>query len=371
MMDMGLSIHDGLDRATTFVAKKPLLTLVLIIAAAMAGQLLLSLLLGDITMSRLARRLWRGIVHGTIIGLAGIGLSMTYSILNFANVGHGDYITVGAFVGFGTSFVVAGGGSYDFFSLLLVDGGVERVTGRDLDLALSTTPIAVTVGLIAAIVLTILIVLVIDRLVYRPMRDANPITLLIASIGVAFALRQLVIFVYGPGSRGTVIGVDRWTMPLGVRTDIHEITLLVLAATMMVGLHIFLTTTKLGTAMRAMADNKDLALVTGISTERVIAWTWIIGGGLTGAAGYLYAMWVGSMSFNIGWFLLLLIFAAVILGGIGSIYGAIAGGLVIGLVFELSPFWIPTDFQRAAAFLVMIIVLLYRPQGIFGGKTTA
>jgi len=119
--------------------------------------------------------------------------------------------------------------------------------------------------------------------------------------------------------------------------------------------------------MRAMADNKDLALVTGIPAERVVTATWIIGGGLAGASGYLYVLLRGTIQFDFGWLLLLLIFAAVILGGIGSVYGAIAGGLVIGIVFTTSTVWIPSDFNQAAAFAVMITMLLLRPEGLFGG----
>lgn len=120
-----------------------------------------------------------------------------------------------------------------------------------------------------------------------------------------------------------------------------------------------------------MADNKDLALVTGIPTERVVRATWIIGGGLAGVAGYFVVLDRGVIGFNLGWFLLLLIFAAVILGGIGSIYGAIAGGLVIGITYNIVLIWIPSDFNEAAAFALMILVLLYRPDGIFKGVTTA
>ena len=123
--------------------------------------------------------------------------------------------------------------------------------------------------------------------------------------------------------------------------------------------------------MRAMADNKDLALITGIPAERIVTATWIIGAGMAGAAGYLTVMFQGAIAFDFGWQLLLLVFAAVILGGIGSIYGAMLGGLVIGLVFAMSTIWIPADFNEAAAFAVMILALLYRPEGIFGGITTA
>jgi branched-chain amino acid transport system permease protein len=123
--------------------------------------------------------------------------------------------------------------------------------------------------------------------------------------------------------------------------------------------------------MRAMADNEDLARITGIPTERVIRATWVIGGGLTGIAGFVYVLWKGTLVFNDGWLLLLLVFAAVILGGIGSIYGAITGGLIIGLVNSLSIIWIPSDFARAAAFGAMIVILLVKPQGLFSGRSTA
>ena len=151
----------------------------------------------------------------------------------------------------------------------------------------------------------------------------------------------------------------------------NEVTLVAVAVVLMAGLHLMLQRTKLGTAMRAMADNEDLALVTGIPTERVIRATWVIGGGFTGAAGYLLALERGTLSFNLGWVLLLLIFAAVILGGIGSIYGAMAGGLIIGIVDSVSLIWIPSSFTTAAAFGIMILMLLFKPDGLFGGVTTA
>jgi branched-chain amino acid transport system permease protein len=123
--------------------------------------------------------------------------------------------------------------------------------------------------------------------------------------------------------------------------------------------------------MRAMADNKDLARVTGIPTERVIRDTWIIGAGLVGVAGYMFTLESGTIFFRVGWEILLLIFAAVILGGIGSIYGAIAGGLAIGVASETALVWIPSSLTTAAAFAIMILMLLFKPDGLFGGVTTA
>jgi len=123
--------------------------------------------------------------------------------------------------------------------------------------------------------------------------------------------------------------------------------------------------------MRATADNQDLARVTGIPTERVVRATWMVGGGLAGASGFLLALERGTLSFNLGWLLLLLIFAAVILGGIGSIYGAIVGGVLIGLTNSVSLVWIPSSLSTAAAFAIMIFVLLLKPDGLFGGVRTA
>jgi branched-chain amino acid transport system permease protein len=205
------------------------------------------------------------------------------------------------------------------------------------------------------------------------MPDRSGIALLIASVGVALALRYLVVFFYGSRNRGVTASVDGASIDIGglFSVSAHQLAAVIAAAILMAGMHFLLQRTKLGKAMRAMADNKDLALITGIPTERIVTATWLIGGGMAGAAGYLTVMYQGAIAFDFGWQLLLLIFAAVILGGIGSIYGAIVGGLVIGLVFALSTVWIPADFNEAAAFAAMILALLFRPQGLFSGVTTA
>ncbi|MFC7114473.1 branched-chain amino acid ABC transporter permease [Natronoarchaeum sp. GCM10025703] len=307
-----------------------------------------------------------------MIGLAGIGLSMTYSILNFANFSHGDLISVGGFTGWGVAFVVAAAGREPLGALLTVRGAGD-VSPGDIGAHILSTPVAVGVGLIAAFVITALIALALDRAFYKPMRDRSGISLLIASIGVALVVRYLIQFVYGAQSRGVTGTVDEsaFAFPFGLTVDAHQLTIVVAALTLMAAMHYVLQETKLGTAMRAMSDNKDLALITGIPAERVVAATWILGGGLAGASGYLYVLLRETIGFDFGWLLLLLIFAAVILGGIGSIYGAIAGGVVIGIVFTTSTIWIPSDFNEAAAFAVMITVLLLRPEGIFGGVSTA
>ena len=370
-----MGIADTYSRGRTIAIERPGVLLVALVAVVLVADLVRQLGTGGIQVHDIGSLVWDGLMRGLVIGLAGIGLSMTYSILNFANFSHGDYITAGAFSGWATTYLLAGIGraNADLGSLLLVGAG-GSVFGGALGIGVTGTPVAVVAGMVIAGGFTILLALGVDRFIYRPIRDADGITLLITSIGVAFALRYLMQFVFGSDVRGTTaqppqVGAYFWDGPVFIST--HDVALVVVAGGLMLGVHVLLQRTKLGKAMRAMADNEDLARITGIPTERVIRSTWIIGGALTGVAGYMFVLWKGTLGFNDGWLLLLLIFAAVILGGIGSIYGAIAGGLIIGLTASMSVIWIPSAFARAAAFFVMIVILLVKPQGIFAGRATA
>jgi branched-chain amino acid transport system permease protein len=364
---------------------------------------------GELAFLQLLGYAWNGVVIGMVIGLASIGLSLTYSILSFANFAHGDYLTAGAFSGWAVAYIIAGLGG----ALPILETGLYLLTGlggntlQNADLVslvllrtppaeaganIWLSPVAVIVGLAIAVALTIVIALLLDRVVYKPMRGADGISLLIASVGVAFGLRYLIALVFG-NRRRIVTATERLpsvdvaaviadvfpdfiiaSAKGSIIVDAHEVTLIVVAGVLMLGMHFLLQTTKLGKAMRAMADNRDLARVTGIPTERVIRTTWMLGAGLTGAAGFLLVLSQGGLGFTSGWRLLLLIFAAVIMGGIGSIYGAIAGGLVIGLASRVSLVWLQGDlsaFARPTAFALMILILLFRPSGIFGGVKTA
>ncbi|WP_435349550.1 branched-chain amino acid ABC transporter permease [Haloarchaeobius sp. HRN-SO-5] len=322
---------------------------------------------------------WQGLVIGLVYGLAGIGLSMTYSILNFANFAHGDYITTGAFGGWAATFVVAGFGSYELGNLILVGAG--RVFGSaspgNLAITITSAPFSIFVGLVVSALVTVVLALVLDRIVYKPMRNQDGIALLIASVGVAFALRNLLQFVFGESVLTVAAQPGKLQIPIGaevVNVSYHQAVLVVSAIVLMLAVHFVLQYTRLGKAMRAMADNKDLARVTGIPTERVVLFTWIIGAALAGMAGFLLTLESGNLIYTRGWRLLLFIFAAVILGGIGSIYGAIAGGVIIGLTEKLSLIWLGgdlSDLATAVAFGLMVLILLYRPEGLFSGRTTA
>lgn len=335
-------------------------------------DLLRRVLFGGLAVTQIGSLLWNGIVDSLYIGLAGIGLSMTYSILQFANFSHGDLITAGAFGGWTVAYLIGGVGVASLGSRILLDADGGAQAG-ELGMSVVASPIAITVGLVAAVLITIGVALAADRLVYSRLREASGITLLIASVGVALALRYIIAIIYTIDARGIVASAPFWNpawLPLERGINLHELTLVVAAGALIVGVHLMLQYTKLGKAMRAMSDNRDLALVTGIPTERVVTATWVIGGGLAGAAGYLIVLDQTQITINVGWFLLLLIFAGVILGGIGSIYGALAGSLVIGVTINLSLIWVPADLNEVTAFTLMILVLLFKPEGLFGGVET-
>jgi branched-chain amino acid transport system permease protein len=273
-----------------------------------------------------------GIVFGSIIALGAIGLTLVYGILKFANFAHGDTMTLGAYL------------ALLFFDMQL------------------PFPIAVALSIIVSVVIAILI----DRYLYLLFRKTGPIILLIASVGVALFLRNIILLFWGPDLAyySTAIEISHPILP-GIRLNNTDIGVIIFTAVVIVLVHLFLKKTKIGKAMRASADNMDLAEVVGIDTQRIIFWTWSVGTTLAVIGGIMLGMENGLRP-TIGWELLLPLFAAVILGGIGSPYGAMAGGFIIGIAEELSTGFISTAYKPAVAFIIMILVLLIRPQGVFG-----
>jgi branched-chain amino acid transport system permease protein/neutral amino acid transport system permease protein len=274
-----------------------------------------------------------GIVLGSILTLGAIGVSMIFGILRFAHFAHGDLMTSGAYIGL--SFIVA--------------------TGLPVWWALPA-------GMIGAAALAV----VIDQLLYRRIRRTQPVILLISSFGIALVLRSLVQMIWGPDNQNYSTGIQiPWRVGDFIIKPDH--VWIVLSAVLLVtALHLFLTRTRMGKAMRAMSDNMDLALVTGIPAERVVIWTWVMGGALAAAAGVFLGIDT-RLHPVMGWTVLLPVFAAAILGGIGRPYGAIVGGMVIGLAMEVSTLVIEPAYKPAVAFALMVGTLLFRPQGIFKG----
>lgn len=275
-----------------------------------------------------------GVAIGSIIALASIGLTLTYGILRLSNFAHGDFMTLGAYL---TLMVNAAG--LNIWLSMMVGAG-----------------------------LTILGVLLSEKLIWAPMRArrASSTTLIIISIGLALFLRNGIILVWGVSNQSYNLPVPEAIPLFGIRIAYHDIVVTVLAILAIAALHYLLQKTRIGKAMRAVADDIDLARVTGINVDRVVLWTWIIAGGFTALGGSMLGL-VEAVRPNMGWFLILPLFAAVILGGIGNPYGAIVGALVIGVAQEVSTYWLPSEYKLGVALAVMVLVLLFRPQGIFRG----
>jgi len=271
-------------------------------------------------------------------------------ILKFANFAHGDVMAMGAFLAFAflTLFRALGFPSSPFHPLSF-----------GLPLLLSFILCMIATGGIAV---------VIDKVLYKKLRTTGSIILLIASVGVAFILRNAIQFIWGPDPRYYIkkIQVAVRIPALGIRIKPDEVFIIIVAACLVIFLHFFLTRTRMGKAMRATSDNMALAQVSGIDTESVIMWTWLIGSALAAAGGVLTGIENKFITPNLGWDMLLPIFAAVILGGIGSPYGAMLGGMVIGLSGELSTAFISTSYKPAVAFIIMVVMLLIKPRGLLG-----
>lgn len=221
-----------------------------------------------------------------------------------------------------------------------------------------------------ALLLTALAAIIIDRILYRRLRRTGPIILLIAAVGMAFCLRNIIQFIWGPQPQYYIkaIQIARKIPLLGIRIKPDEIFIIMVVALLVIGLHFFLQKTKMGKAMRAASDNMELARVSGIDTEKVIMWTWAIAAALAAAGGILVGIEDKFITPDMGWQMLLPIFAAVILGGIGNPYGAMAGGMIIGLSGEISTAFISTAYKPAVAFIIMVIVLIIKPRGLFGTR---
>lgn len=291
-------------------------------------------------MDQFIQLLTNGIAVGSIIALAAVGLTLTYGILRLANFAHGDYMTLGA-----------------YFALTANSVLPDALGGFKIWVAIALG----AVGLIAVALLA-------EKLLWSPMRDrrSNSTTLIIISIGLALFIRNGIILIWGAGNQDYDLPVASALNFFGIRIAQSRLLVVGLAILAILGLHYLLQNTKVGKAMRAVADNVDLARVSGISVERVVIWTWVLAAGLTAIAGGMFGM-ITAVRPNMGWFMILPMFASVILGGIGNPYGAIAGAYVIGITQEVSTAIISPEYKLGVALFLMVVVLLFRPQGIFRG----
>jgi branched-chain amino acid transport system permease protein len=316
-----------------------------------------------------------GAVIGSIYAMGAIGITLIFSILRFAHFAHGDLMTLGAFI--------------TFFLTALFPAAGQAV---GLPTAFVMMPVAM--------VITSLLAIGMDKAFYKPLRDNNvkPIVLVMASIGVTLMLQGVIRLFFGTSSRNMFIDdrkeIFRIDLPweLASRNLVvtePQLLLFVFTIIAVVALHFFLTKSRLGKAMRAMSDNPDLARVSGINVNMVVVVTWVIAGSLATAAGTLLSLDV-SLKPDLSFILLLPIFAAAIVGGVGHPYGAIIGGFVVGMSETLAVFnwavllrplekamdWdlpnnlalVPTEYKITVPFFILIAILVLKPTGILKGK---
>lgn len=284
-----------------------------------------------------AQRGVNGLVSGSYFALGAVGLTLVYGTLRLVNFAHGELLTFGAYMAF----------------LANVTWGVPLIAAA-----------------LFAVVLTAALGVLTERTMWRPMRarGAGLLQLLLMTLGLAFVLRYGIQMIWGTVPRRLDVDVTDSIAFLGLRIGRTELIVVIVGIATLVAVGLMLRLTSLGRQMRALADDMALAEVTGIDTDRVVVATWVFAAGLAGLAGVLYTAAIGTLTPNLGFFLLLSLFAAVILGGIGNAYGALAGGLLLGLAQEWSTLVIDARWKVAVGFGILILVLIVRPQGLFGRK---
>ena len=279
-------------------------------------------------------------VTGSIYVLIAVGLTMVYKVLKFANFSHAELVTFGAYMAYIIN--VSLGGSLIY-------------------------------GIVFAFLLTGLLAIATDRLVFLRLRNkgSDVISMMIASIGVGLIVRHLIQELWGPQLRWYEFEGRTYDLIGGLITEL-QIYILISSTLLIFLLHFLFTATRIGKAMRAVSDNPQLAMASGIDTERILLWVWFIGGGLAGIGGVFRGADTMLVPL-LGWEILLPAFAVVILGSIGSFYGAILAAYVLGFaenfgVMMLSDLSISTGYRPVIAFVILIFVLIIRPAGIMGRK---
>jgi neutral amino acid transport system permease protein len=277
-----------------------------------------------------------GIKFGLIIGMCAIGLSLIFGTTGLVNFAHGELVAFGAIVAWflntqGPRIPLIGATLIAVAAGALLGGGIEK-------------------GL------------------WSPLRRRGTglIAMLVVSIGLSLFLRHILLYIFGGRSLPYREYTVQASLNLGpLRITPRDLAIVILSILVLGGVGLLLNRTKIGKAMRAVADNRDLAESSGIDVQRVILYVWMLGGGLAALGGVFQGM-SEAVNWNMGFLLLLLMFAGVILGGIGTAYGALVGSLFVGLITQLSTLWFPPELKTVFALFALAIVLLFRPQGILG-----
>jgi branched-chain amino acid transport system permease protein len=300
----------------------------------------------------LLQQVLNGLVLGSIYALVALGYTMVYGIIGLINFAHGEVVMVGAMVTISVLTMLAGAGFAPGLITLLL-------------------------ALMAAVVVCMLLAQGMEKYAYRPLRKAPRLTPLILAIGISIALQNLAMMIWGRGYKTFPEVVE--TQPVdvfGATVTNVQLSIMLIAVVIMLGLWLLVDKTRLGKAMRATAQNQDVAGLMGININRVITATFLIGASLGAIAGVMRAINYGQADAYMGLLLGLKAFSAAVLGGIGNLFGAMAGGLLLGLIESLAAGYtgqitggfLGANYQDIFAFAVLILVLLFRPNGLLGER---
>jgi branched-chain amino acid transport system permease protein len=290
-----------------------------------------------------------GLSNGTIWALIALGYTLVYGIIELINFAHGEVFMIGSFV------------SVSIWGTL----GVTDASGVVVSL------LAMLGGLVIAMLASGTLNTMIERVAYRPLRNAPKLAPLITAIGMSFILQNVgLLWRPTPDASPDLIGSQKdYFSIFGVGIEHSDVFAVVVTAPLLIALVWFVGTTRHGKAMRATAQDPDAARLMGIDVDRTISLTFLLGGLLAGAAGMIYALYNGTIQFNQGFTAGLIAFTAAVMGGIGNLKGAVVGGLIIGVIQSISDTHFGQVWTPAVVFAILILVMVFRPQGLFGEET--
>jgi branched-chain amino acid transport system permease protein len=313
----------------------------------------------DGNLSHLANNLFRGLSNGSIIALIAIGYTLVYGIIELINFAHGDVFMIGSFT-------------------------AQQIWSGILGVGLVTSTFGIVGGVVAALVGTMLVCgllnVLIEKVAYKPLRNAPKLAPLITAVGMSFVLQNIGLLWLGgsPRSVDDLVHAQQDVFTIfGVVVQRADLLAFAVTIPLVIGMVTFITTTRLGKAMRATAQDPEAARLMGINVDTTISATFFIGGLMAGAAGLIYALYETTIWYFQGFNNGLLAFTAAVMGGIGNLRGAVVGGLIIGCIQQISdnrdqlplvgvggPSWTP-----AVVFVYLILIMVFRPQGLFGEET--
>jgi branched-chain amino acid transport system permease protein len=316
-----------------------------------------------------------GLLSGSLFALIALGYTLVYGIIELINFAHGDVFMMGSLVGFAVITTIL---------------GAQPSRPVKADTSLFLIFFAILVAMIVAMTFCAILNYAINRIAYKRLRNAPRLAPLISAIGVSFILQNIGLYLNSSAPKGypvlfpnkaRISNIDLFGDVLGVNTlitfPVTGILVIIGAAILLLGLRYLINSTKIGKAMRAVAQDREAAALMGISIERTISFAFILGGALAGAAGVIYGIYQvqSSVRYDLGFTNGLFAFTAAVLGGIGNVNGAVLGGMFIGLVYSLSQssffgltngFLVSSVWAPVAVFGVLVLVMIFRPTGILG-----